>query len=133
MKPIHTSGTRKKAIARATLKSGKGRVLINNILLPNLKPELARLKIQEPLMLADDVASQVDISVRVFGGGIFGQADAARLAISKALVEHTGKDKLKAKFIEYDRTLLVADVRTREVRKPNTSGNARSKVQKSYR
>lgn len=133
MKVIHTSGKRKRAIARATLKPGKGRVMINNISLASFKPEMARLKITEPLELASEFAKDVDISVRVFGGGVMGQADAVRLAVAKALCEHAGKDKLRAMFIEYDRTLLVADVRVRESRKPNTAGNARSKVQKSYR
>ena len=48
-KVIHTSGKRKTAIARATFKSGKGRVRINNKPVEFYQPELARLKIQEPL------------------------------------------------------------------------------------
>ena len=52
VKIIHTSGKRKTAIARATLKSGKGRVRINNKPVEFYQPELARLKIKEPLELA---------------------------------------------------------------------------------
>ena len=48
-KIIHTSGKRKTAIARATFKSGKGRVRVNNKPVEFYQPELARLKIQEPL------------------------------------------------------------------------------------
>ena len=59
-----------------------------------------------------------------------GQADAARLAIAKALAEHD--EKLKSVFLEYDRQLLVADIRRHETNKPNKSA-PRDKRQKSYR
>ena len=130
-KAIQTSGKRKKAVARVTLREGKGRVTINNSLLSTISSEMVRLKIQEPLMLGSESADKVDIEVSVEGGGVISQADAIRLAIAKALVELN--PKLKKTFLDYDRTLLVADVRQREARKPNTRGNARAKVQKSYR
>ena len=94
---------------------------------------LARLRIKEALLLAKDIASKVDIKVRVSGGGIMGQADAIRLAIARCMVEYVKDDKLKEKFLEYDRQLLVADVRRKETSKPNRHGSARSKRQKSYR
>ena len=50
-----------------------------------------------------------------------------------ALVGYTKNDKLKEIFLNYDRNLLVADVRRKEPSKPNRHGQARSKVQKSYR
>jgi len=131
MKQIHTSGTRKRAKARATMKQGSGKIKINNIDINQWEPEYLRLKILEPTILAKETAKKFDISLRVHGGGITGQAEAARLAIAKALVEDN--PKLKQQFLEYDRHLLVADVRQRESRKPNTSGNARGKTQKSYR
>ena len=130
-KIILISGKRKKAIARATVREGKGTVKINNIPLHLINSEMARLKMQEPLLLAHEMAAKVDILIDVKGGGIISQADAARLAIAKALVEMN--PKLKKTFLDYDRTLLVADVRQRESRKPNTGGKARQKVQKSYR
>ena len=85
---------------------------------------------QEPLILAGDLAKKVDITVRISGGGINGQADACRLAIARALVQFD--EKLKKTFNDYDRLLLVADVRRKEVCKPNDS-KARAKRQKSYR
>ncbi len=131
MKVINTSGTRKCAIARATLRPGNGLVRINSTLLRFYEPAMSRALIEEPLILAGDSAKQVDISVRVSGGGPSGQAQAARLAISKALA---GFDKrLQRVFLDYDRNMLVADVRLKETRKPNTHGKARSKRQKSYR
>jgi small subunit ribosomal protein S9 len=127
---IHTQGKRKRSIARATLKSGKGNVKINGQYLQNYATDMLRLRVSEPLVLSGDVAGKVDISVNVIGGGVNGQADAIRLAMARALVQH---DKnLKKTFDEYDRLLLVADVRRKEVCKPNDS-KARAKRQKSYR
>ena len=127
---IQTQGARKRAVARATLKKGKGRVVINKQNLNSFGNEADRLRISEPLLLAGDVTKKVDIAVSVRGGGANGQADAVRLAIARALV--TYDKKLKQPFTEYDRLLLVADVRRKEVCKPNDS-KARSKRQKSYR
>ncbi len=128
---IHESGKRKRSIARATLKPGKGIVRINGILLDVYEPKLARLKIMEGLILAGSVLKKVDIDVVVKGGGVNSQAEAARTAISKALVEF--EPKLKEKFLEYDRSFLVNDVRYKETKKPGTHGRARAKRQKSYR
>lgn len=130
-KPIHVSGTRKKAIARATLKEGNGKVRINKMPIEHYGSNLLKLKLREPLILAGDVASKVNISVNIHGGGMISQTEAARLAIARALVVYNAK--LKKVFLAYDRNLLVADVRQRESRKPNTGGNARGKKQKSYR
>ncbi len=130
-KTIHTSGKRKTAIARATLKPGKGNVVINGKKLESYAPELYKLRIKEPLLLAGPVANKVNISVKVLGGGYASQTDAIRLAIARALVEYD--NKLKTVFVDYDRLLLVADVRRKEPTKPNRQGKARSKRQKSYR
>jgi len=130
-KVIVMSGKRKTAIAKATLKVGKGIIKINNVPINLYQPELYRLRIQEPLILAENTINKIDISVNVRGGGSMAQADAARLAIARALSEHD--PKLKGVFLDYDRQLLVADVRRKETSKPNRHGSARSKKQKSYR
>ena len=127
---IQTKGKRKKAIARATLKEGKGVVKINGIDINHFSTEMSRLRIKEPLILSGEIANKVDIEINVEGGGINGQSDAARLAIARALVEYD--EKLEKEFESYDRLLLVADVRQKEVCKPNDS-KARAKRQKSYR
>ncbi len=129
-KTIIASGTRKRAVARVALKPGKGKVRFNNIFLDNYNNSYLRLRISEPLILAGDVAKTVDLNVNTHGGGANGQADAARLAIARALVEYD--KKLKKVFYDYDRLLLVADVRQKEACKPNDS-KARAKRQKSYR
>jgi len=133
MKIIITSGKRKRAIARATLKQGKGKIRINNTLIDIYQPKLYRLKLREPLILAGDIINGIDIDVNVSGGGIASQAEASRLAIARALVEYTKSERLKEKFLKYDRQLLVADVRRKESSKPNRHGKARAKKQKSYR
>ena len=131
-KIVNTSGKRKLSIARATIKEGKGRVKINHRSLDVYSPRLAQLKIKEPLILSGDLANSVDITVSLCGGGVMSGAEAARLAIARGLVEYSGDESLKERFLSYDRTLLVADVRYKETCKPNDS-KARAKRQKSYR
>ncbi len=130
-KTINTSGKRKQAIARATLAPGKGTVHVNNQRLDHFSNHITQLKIQEALILAGEKAKEVDIVVRITGGGVNSQADAARVAIARALVGFDSK--LKKVFDDYDRLLLVADIRRKESRKPGTHGKARAKSQKSYR
>lgn len=133
MNPIMTSGKRKKAIARAYIKEGKGIIRINNQLLDVYEPELLKLRIREPLLLADKISGKIDLDVTVTGGGMASQADATRLAIARALVKFANDSALEKAFDDYDRNLLVADVRRKEARKPNTNSKARAKKQKSYR
>lgn len=128
---IQASGKRKTAIARVTLRKGKGSLVINNTPIELYKPEIYALRLKEPLILAGNVANEVNIKVNVRGGGFSSQTDAARVAISKALVEY--RPALKQIFLDYDRAMLVPDVRFKEVSKPNSQGQARSKRQKSYR
>lgn len=127
------SGKRKSAIAKAVVRPGSGKVTINSKLLEYYEPQMARMKLQEPLLLAGESASKVDVEIDVRGGGTMGQAEAARLAMAKGILAFTRDKKLEKKFLEYDRHLLVADVRRKEVRKPNRHGKARAKTQKSYR
>ncbi|NHJ03571.1 MAG: 30S ribosomal protein S9 [Candidatus Heimdallarchaeota archaeon] len=130
---VLTSGKRKTAIARATTKAGRGRIRINSIPLEVYPSELARMKIQEPLVLAgEEIVKSLDITVNVFGGGIIGQADAARTAVGRAIVKWTQDPELRSKFMHYDRSILVADSRRREDKKPGGPG-ARARYQKSYR
>ncbi len=129
---IETSGSRKTAVARATIREGQGRIRINGIPLEIYGSELARMKIMEPLMLAGDKVSKIDISVNVKGGGPMGQADAVRTAISRAIVAYFKDEELANAFKGFDRTLLVNDVRMKLPKKPGGRG-ARKKRQKSYR
>ena len=129
---INSSGKRKTAVARATIKPGKGRIRINKVPLEIYSTELARLKIKEPLAIASKRIEKIDIMVNVYGGGIMGQADAIRTAIAKGLVDYFKDEDLKKMFLEFDRSLLVNDPRRKEPKHPLGRG-ARKKRQKSYR
>ncbi|MFQ5911150.1 MAG: 30S ribosomal protein S9 [Thermoplasmata archaeon] len=132
MKVVQTSGKRKKAIARATVKSGKGLIRINRRPIEILSPELARQKILEPIKMAGDKAKRINIEVNVKGGGVMGQADATRTAIARGLVAYLDSKELESLYKERDRTLLASDPRRKMPKKPMGRG-ARKKRQKSYR
>ena len=133
MKITVSSGKRKTAIARATVREGTGRIQINKIPIDNFTPLMARQIIEEPLMIAgSDITSKVDIRVNVRGGGIMGQAQASRIAIARGLVNYTKNADLRKAYVEYDRTLMAGDSRRKEKKKFGGPG-ARAKKQKSYR
>ena len=132
MKVVVSSGKRKSAVARATVTKGQGLVRINSVPIEIHEPHLARMKIMEPLTLAGEKAAKVDIHVTVEGGGIMGQATAARTAIAKGLVNFLEDEELETLFGRYDRSLLVSDPRRKLPKKPLGRG-ARKKRQKSYR
>ncbi|ADN35528.1 ribosomal protein S9P [Methanolacinia petrolearia DSM 11571] len=131
-KIINTSGKKKTAVARATVKEGKGRIRINSVPLEIYGTELSRLKISEPLLLLPGITDEIDISVEVQGGGYMGQADAIRTAIGRGILNWYNDPKIKDAYLAYDRTLLVNDSRQKEAKKPHGRG-ARKKFQKSYR
>jgi small subunit ribosomal protein S9 len=134
MKIVQSTGKRKEAVARAVFTEGKGRVRINHVPLPLIRPEIARLKVREALILAGDIADTVDIEIDAKGGGFMGQADAARMAIARGLVKWTQDMDLREIYLEYDRTMLKGDSRRTEPHKPNASSKGpRAKKQKSYR
>ena len=127
-----TVGRRKTAQAYASVRKGTGHVRVNRVPLEIYAPELARLRIQEPLHLAGEAAKKVDIEVRTFGGGVMGQASAARTAIARGLVEFLGDKELDDTFRAFDRSIMVNDVRQKEP-KHQLGRGARKKRQKSYR
>ena len=131
-KIVNTSGKRKTAIARASVKKGNGLIRINKKPIELYEPDIARWKILEAIKIADKHVEGVDISVNVRGGGIMSQSNAVRTAIARGLVEFTGDPGLKLAFLDYDRSLLVSDTRRKEPKKPLGRG-ARKKRQKSYR
>lgn len=131
-KPILTTGKRKTAKARVTVEEGKGRVRINNVPVQYHEPLMAREMIMEPILIAGDVASKVDINIDVAGGGSLGQAEAARMGLAQGLVKYTKSKRLKSTFIEHDRTMLSGDARRKEPKKFG-GPSARRRKQKSYR
>ncbi len=131
-KILTRTGKRKTAIAKATIKAGKGRVRINSVPLDIHHPEMAKLKIMEPIQLVGSRADKVDLEVNISGGGITGQAGAARTAIALCFVDYFEDSELEELFKEYDRSLLVSDPRRKLPKQPLGRG-ARKKRQKSYR
>ena len=132
-KTINTSGKRKTAIAKATIKKGSGKIWVNKIPYENLD-FFKKLAIKEPVELTKKILKEFDfdIHVNVKGGGSESQISAARLAIARALVGFTKSNELKRKFSDYDKNLLVADTRRKEAYKPGDS-KARRKRQSSFR
>jgi len=133
MKKIIASGKRKRAVARAIIGEGDGKVLINKKE-HNTLNFFDKLKIEEPLRIAQHILGKLNfnVSVNIKGGGEKGQIEAARVALAKAIVKFSDSKELEKAFIDYDRNLLVADVRRKEAYKPGDS-KARGKRQKSYR
>jgi len=129
----NTSGKKKTAIARATIRDGSGKVRINSRPVELIDPETAQLKMLEPFRVIDnELRDDIDIDVSIEGGGIMGQADAARTAIARGLVQHNNDAELRDAYMEFDRSLLVNDVRQSEAKKWGGPG-ARARYQKSYR
>ncbi len=132
-KVLLTSGKRKTAIARATVREGQGRIRINKIPVEILEPEIARRKIMEPLLqIGEEIWKKLDIDIKVSGGGFMGQAEAARTSIARALIKWTKSKHVKTVLTEYDRTMVAGDSRRREPKKFGGPG-ARARDQKSYR
>lgn len=129
---ILVTGKRKTAIARAIVRNGSGNVFVNGIPLSMLTPEIARMKVYEPVLLSGERAKGVDVYVKVNGGGFMGQAEAARMAVAKGLVQWTRSSELKKSITNYDRTMLAGDPRRKEPKKFGGPG-ARRREQKSYR
>ena len=132
VKIVNTSGKRKTAIARATLRPGSGIVRINSVPLEVYPNEMVRMKISEPLLLVPNALDEIDVAIDVNGGGIMGQAEAVRTALARGILTWHNDPQIKDIYLSYDRTLLVNDSRQKESKKPHGRG-ARKKFQKSYR
>jgi small subunit ribosomal protein S9 len=130
---IIASGKRKMAVARAMLTEGSGKITYKNQDYKSLQM-FDKLKLEEPVRIAEAVLGKInfDVQLTVKGGGEKGQIDAARLALAKAIVKFSNSKELAQAYTEYDRNLLVADVRRKEPNKPGDS-KARSKRQSSKR
>jgi small subunit ribosomal protein S9 len=130
---VYSSGKRKRAVAKVSLKTGTGKITYKGRNYKNLEM-LNRLALEEPVRIAEQILGKLnfDASIIVKGGGDKGQIDAARLALARGIVEFTKSKELEKAYTDYDRTLLVADVRRKETYKPGDS-KARAKRQSSKR
>ena len=130
---VVVSGKRKRAVARAVLTEGSGKININGKDYKTLQM-FDKLKIEEPLRISKNVLGglKFDVMIKVKGGGEKSQIDAARLALAKAIVKFSNSEELTKAFLDYDRNLLVADIRRKETNKPGDS-RARANRQSSKR
>lgn len=87
MEIINTSGRRKTSVARIYMQSGKGEITVNGRKFEDFFPtEVLQIVVKQPFAAIEDEGSY-DVNVNVKGGGVTGQAEATRLAISKALTQ----------------------------------------------
>ncbi|GAA3508933.1 30S ribosomal protein S9 [Aquimarina addita] len=128
MEVIHKIGRRKTAVARIYLKDGSGQITINKKDLKDYFPSATlQYKVNQPLALTEN-EEKFDINVNVYGGGITGQAEAIRLALSRAMCELDAEHRLVLK----PEGLLTRDPRMVE-RKKFGQKKARKKFQFSKR
>jgi len=128
METVHKIGRRKTAVARIYVSEGKGNISINKRELKDyFTTGTLQYKVQQPLLLTDNLTSY-DIKVNVYGGGVTGQAEAIRLAITRALVSINEENKAVLK----PEGLLTRDPRMVE-RKKFGQKKARKKFQFSKR
>jgi len=132
IKVLIARGKRKESVARATIKEGSGIIRLNSQNVEAMTNRYIKEIIKEPLKYVGPEVNNVNISINVKGGGVMGQAQAARTAIANALVNYFDDLKLKEKFISIDRSLVVEDTRRVEPKKYR-GPKARARYQKSYR
>ena len=128
MEVIHKIGRRKAAVARVYLSEGKGNITVNDRDLINYFPTATlQYKVKQAFALTN-TEDNYDVKVNVFGGGITGQAEAIRLALSRALCEIDEENRITLK----PEGLLTRDPRMVE-RKKFGQKKARKKFQFSKR
>lgn len=122
------TGRRKTSVARVFLRPGKGDIHVNGRTFDQYFPiETARTSVRQPL-LATETADKFDVLITASGGGLIGQAGAARLGIARALVEFNGELRKKLKQLGF----LTRDARRHERKKYGQKG-ARKRFQFSKR
>ena len=125
---IHKIGRRKTAVARVYVSKGKGNITVNQRELKDYFPTATlQYKVNQPFALTENEGN-FDVKVNVFGGGITGQAEAIRLALSRAMVALDEENRLVLK----PEGLMTRDPRMVE-RKKFGQKKARKKFQFSKR
>ncbi len=122
------TGRRKTSVARIFLRPGKGQIQVNGRTFDNyFMNETARSIVRQPL-LATEMADRFDVLILADGGGLTGQAGAARLGIARALIEFNSELRGKLKQLGF----LTRDPRAHERKKYGQKG-ARKRFQFSKR
>ena len=137
--------TRKTASAHVYITKGRGKVRVNNVPIDIIEPMAAREVILAPLEISGKLRDEVDVSIRVNGGGFMGQSYAAATAITRALIGWTKSKKdpkdhplnkstrqdLRERIGSFDKYLISGDARRKEPKKFGGPG-ARRRKHKSY-
>lgn len=134
-KVIFVKSKRKSAVARASAKSGTGKIKVNGFDINTTEPlELRRLMLESIYVskAIQDIAKHLDIKVNVYGGGQSSQAQAVRGAIAKSIAASSDNPSIKKEYIKYDRFMIIDDSRRVEPKKFK-GPKARARFQKSYR
>jgi small subunit ribosomal protein S9 len=93
MEVINAIGRRKAAVARVYVSEGTGKIVINKRELDNYFPSpILQFVVKQPLAKLN-VEGQYDVRINLMGGGFKGQSEAARLAITRALIKINPEDK----------------------------------------
>jgi small subunit ribosomal protein S9 len=122
------TGRRKTSVARVFLRPGKGEIKVNNRAFENYFPtENTRATVRQPLA-ATETVDKFDLLILASGGGVAGQAGAARLGVARALVEFNAELRGKLKKLGF----LTRDPRAHERKKYGQKG-ARKRFQFSKR
>jgi small subunit ribosomal protein S9 len=121
---IHSLGRRKTSVARVYLKKGKGNITINDKnYMQYFQTGTLQYMVQQPFIIIKEEANQHDITATVAGGGVKGQAEAMRLAISRALVKINP---------EYKPALKAASLMTRDPRMVERKKPGQKKARKRF-
>lgn len=124
MERIAQSGRRKTSVARIYLSKGTGNIVVNGKDYKTYFPNMVlQYKIEQPFLLTGEEKAKYDLKVNVDGGGITGQAEAIRLAVSKALVEINA---------EYKPALREQGLVTRDPRMVERKKFGRAKARKRF-
>jgi len=124
METIHKIGRRKASVARIYMSKGKGKITVNGKDFKEYFPvDTMQFKLEQPFNIAD-LTGKFDVKVNVNGGGTTGQAEAIRLAISRALCELDPENRVSLK----PEGMLTRDARVVERKKPGQK-KARKKFQ----
>ena len=121
---LHSLGRRKTSVARIYIRKGKGSITVNNKNYTQYFPTgVLQFLVEQPFNIVPAEKNQHDIIANIEGGGVKGQAEALRLAISRALVQMN---------VEYKPLLRAANLLTRDPRMVERKKPGQKKARKRF-
>jgi Ribosomal protein S9 len=132
---VLSKSKRKTSVARASAKSGTGKIRVNGTDINIIEPAEIRgmmLNSIKVSQLGNDISKRTDITVSVYGGGYSSQAQAVGAAIARCIADLDESGSVRKELMDYDRSLIVDDSRRVEPKK-YLGPKARARFQTSYR